>query len=85
MALMSRWLCLKLAEYRVELLERVRRVQCPVCGAKPKENCTARRSGQGWRREVKWCHGWRHNEAKKLGLLKGKWYDDKGKRRPQVL
>lgn len=85
MAIMSRGLRLKLAEYNKDLLSRVRRVACPVCGARPGENCTARWNGVGGPREVKWCHGWRHNEAKKLGLLKGKWYDSAGKRRPQVV
>jgi hypothetical protein len=81
---MSRGLRLKLAEYREDLLARVHRVACPVCKAKPGKNCLARWNGVGRPREVKWCHGWRHNEAKKLGLLKGRWYDSDGRRRPQV-
>ena len=74
MAIMTRALRLQLQGYMRGLLSRVRRVRCPLCGARPQKPCRARWNGQGAPRDVKWCHGARHNEAKRVGLLQGRWY-----------
>jgi transposase len=76
MAIMKLALRLKLQEYRAELLDRVRQVRCARCGAKPKEPCVNPRGPQIGK-SGQWCHGWRHNEAKRVGLVKGRWFDEK--------
>lgn len=58
-----------LAEYREDLLTRVRKVPCPICGAKPNRHC---RNNKG--REGNWCHALRHNEAKRQGYVQGRWF-----------
>ena len=73
MAIMSLALRVKLQAYLRNLLARVLCVRCPTCGAGPKEPCQARWNGVGAPRAVKWCHGERHNEAKRVGLLKGRY------------
>lgn len=59
-------------KYNDDLLARVRKAPCARCGAKPKEWCT----GQ-YKRKTKGCHWARHNEAVKLGYIKGSWFDCK--------
>jgi hypothetical protein len=59
-------------KYLEGLLHRVRMVECSVCGAKKREPCVSRQGRSG-----KWCHGDRHNEAKRVGLLAGRWFNKK--------
>jgi hypothetical protein len=73
MPIMALALRVKLQVYLQGLLARVLRVRCPMCRAAPKKPCQARWNGVGKPRAVKWCHGGRHNEAKRVGLLKGRY------------
>ena len=75
MAIMPVGLRVKLQAYNRELLIRVGRVRCPACNARPGKPCKARWNGVGAPREVKWRHGARHNEAKRVGLLKGHYHN----------
>lgn len=68
MPLTSLTLRLEAKRYREELLKRIREVACPQCGAKPGAPCVAKG------RPGNWTHAWRNNEAKKAGLVKGRWY-----------
>lgn len=58
-------------EYLDDLQERVRRVPCPVCGAKPKQLCRAVRYGTTRLRDVRWTHADRNLVAKQQGHVKG--------------
>jgi hypothetical protein len=55
----------ELREYQADLLSRIRRVTCPVCGAKPKQLCVQ------YDQKRDWCHRKRHLEAKFVGLVSG--------------
>lgn len=55
----------ELREYQADLLSRIRRVACPVCGAKPKQLCVH------YDKKREWCHAKRRLEAKFVGLVKG--------------
>lgn len=55
----------ELREYHEDLLDRIRRVACPVCGAKPKQLCVQ------YDQKRDWCHRKRHLEAKFVGLVSG--------------
>lgn len=70
MSLMSAELREQMKKYNEALLERVRVVGCERCGARGGEPCTG-----ASRRRIKACHWVRHNEAKRQGLLKGRWFD----------
>lgn len=56
-------------DYRNDLLDRIRLVACPTCGAKPEQLC---RSDWAKRDAMGWCHGARHREAKLAGHVKGR-------------
>ena len=55
-------------EYRIDLFQRTLRIACPVCNAKPKEPCVCKG------RLVTWTHYQRRNEAKRAGLLRGRFF-----------
>jgi hypothetical protein len=62
-----------LGEYKDNLLWRVRKAECFYCGAKAGERCITPRT----RRRTQGCHASRHNEAKRLGFVQGRWFDEK--------
>lgn len=62
----------ELAAYRQDLLWRVLQVACPRCKAKPCELCSNQRG-----HKTSNSHWVRHNEAKRVGILKGRWFDCK--------
>jgi len=72
MALTSTKLRTELKKYREDLIHRVRQVKCFRCGAKSNEPCVGSTGRIG-----QWCHWTRHNEAKRVGLVKGRWFDEK--------
>jgi hypothetical protein len=59
-----------LRAYHADLLARVLRVRCPRCNAVPSERC------RGTFGPIQGTHWSRNNEAKRVGLLKGRWFDE---------
>jgi hypothetical protein len=71
MAVMSARLRQEMKRYNEGLLRRVLRAACPHCKAKPGKPC---RGTTGW--PTKGTHTSRHNEAKRVGLIHGRWFDE---------
>ena len=79
MGIMSPKLLAEAKKYRLDLIKRVLKAPCPRCKAKPNEPCVGK---QGPFRGSGTQHASRHNEAKRLGFVEGKWFDEKKWRCP---
>lgn len=62
-------------EYAADLLERVKKAPCPECKARPGKPCISDRAPFVGR-ELARAHWGRHNAAKILGYVRGKYYKE---------
>jgi hypothetical protein len=74
MGVMSPKLLAEAKKYRLGLIKRVLKAPCPHCKAKPGETCVGK---LGSMTKTGIQHASRHNEAKRLGFIEGKWFDEK--------